>query len=310
MTLETISETHLDELEARLGVRFNDRNLLKQALTHESFVNEWGAENAAASMASYERLEFLGDSVLNFAVANELFDRSDDATEGELSMGRANIVCKDSLAKAADALNLGDYILRGRGEMVYSPNVRDSVLEDAFEAIIGAIHIDQGLNAALAFVFQHLGRQIEDVAKNGVEKDPKSAFQELVQGAGLKTPRYHTELSKVNEYGEQHYLASVMIGRRVVANGIGESKSKAQQRAAAKAKEVFSDGIPSEFAAMAAKRHVPRKTNDIASESFGLEGTRLVKSKNWRRFGSWISVALFRRGQPSPRRRLIYKRPN
>ena len=310
MALESISETDLDELEVKLGISFNDRNLLKQALTHESFLNEWGTEKTDASQDSYERLEFLGDSVLNFVIANALFERSDDASEGELSMGRAHIVCKDSLAKAADELDLGDYILLGKGEMLYSPSVRDSVLEDSFEAIIGAIHVDRGLEAALQFVFQHLGRQIEDVAKNGVEKDPKSAFQELVQGAGLRTPRYHTELSKVDQYGEQHYIAHAMIGGRVVAKGVGVSKSKAQKRAAAKAIEEFSAGIPREFAEMVTKRQMPRPTNGQASISFGRGSSSSRKSEGWRRLSSWLSLVVFRRGQQEPRRRLIYRRPD
>lgn len=308
MSLETFTETNLDELESKLGISFNNRNLLKQALTHESFVNEWGAENADSSMTSYERLEFLGDSVLNFVVANALFERSRGASEGELSIGRAHIVCKDSLAKAADRLELGDYILRGKGESIYSPNVRDSVLEDSFEAIIGAIHIDRGLDAALDFVFQHLGHQIEQVAKNGVEKDPKSAFQELVQGAGLRTPRYHTELSKVDEYGEQHFLARVMIEGRVVAQGVGVSKSKAQKRAAAKAKDMFADGIPSDFAKKPSKRKSTSRSNGRSTVSNGTGSSSSSSSASWRRLGSWLSLGVLRRGEPTPRRRLIYKR--
>ena len=311
MALETKSETQLDELEAKLGISFTDRNLLKQALTHESFVNEWGAENSDASMISYERLEFLGDAVLNFAIADALFESSDDASEGELSMGRAYIVCKDSLAKAAEELGLGDYILRGRGETVYSPNVRDSVLEDSFEAIIGAIHVDQGLDAACRFVFEQLGHQIEHVAKHGVEKDPKSAFQELVQGAGLKTPRYQTELANVGENGEQSYIARVTVGGRVVANGVGISKSKAQQRAAAKAKEMFSEGIPSEFVRMRAKRKSSRYVNGEATMSIGSGSSRSSRVDSWRRLGnlgSWFSLVVFRRRQETPGRRLIYRR--
>ena len=308
MAQESISETDLDELEVKLGISFNDRNLLKQALTHESFLNEWGTEKTDASQDSYERLEFLGDSVLNFVIANALFERSDDASEGELSMGRAHIVCKDSLAKAADELDLGDYILRGKGEMLYSPSVRDSVLEDSFEAIIGAIHVDRGLEAALQFVFQHLGQQIEDVAKNGVEKDPKSAFQELVQGAGLRTPRYHTELSKVDQYREQHYIAHAMIGGRVVAKGVGVSKSKAQKRAAAKAIEEFSAGIPREFAEMVTKRKSLRHTNVDSIVSTGSSSSRSTKVESLRRFGNWLSVVVFRRSQQTPGRRLIYRR--
>ena len=308
MTLETNSETELDELEVKLGVTFTNRNLLKQALTHESFINEWADEHVAAPMSSYERLEFLGDAVLNFAVANALFERSDDASEGELSMGRANIVCKDSLAQAAGNLDLGDYILRGKGETVYSPNVRESVLEDSFEAIIGAIHVDQGLDAALRFVFTHLGHQIEHVAKHGVEKDPKSAFQELVQGAGLKTPRYQTELTSINENGEHRYLARVTVGGREVANGVGMSKSKAQKRAAAKANELFSKGIPVAFAQMAPKSRQSSRTARSSADYVASKPSDRSRSEGWRRFGNWLGLHAFRKREETPSRRLIYRR--
>lgn len=308
MTLETNSETELDELEVKLGVTFANRNLLKQALTHESFVNERGDERLDLSVSSYERLEFLGDAVLNFAVANALFERSDDASEGELSMGRANIVCKDSLAQAAGELDLGDYILRGKGETVYSPHVRESVLEDSFEAIIGAIHVDQGLDAALRFVFKHLGHQIEHVAKHGVEKDPKSAFQELVQGAGLKTPRYQTELVSVDENGEHRYLARVTVGGREVANGVGVSKSKAQKRAAAKANERFSNGIPTPFAQASLKPQQRRQSTTSSADYVAPKPSPSSRSDGWRRFGNWLGLLTFRKREETPRRRLIYRR--
>ena len=305
MAPETQSETDLDELEARLGVTFINRNLLKQALTHESYVNEWSTEIDRKELRSYERLEFLGDAVLNFTVANALFEQSGSANEGELSMGRADIVCKDSLAKAADRLSLGEYILRGKGETALSPNIRDSVLEDSFEAIIGAIHIDRGFDAACQFIFDQLGHQIEHVAEHGVEKDPKSAFQELVQGAGLKTPRYQTQTAIVDSNGEPQYLARVMVGGRQVAAGVGLSKSKAQKNAAAKARVIFAEGIPDEFAKMVAQRarsgrgRLKSETADPSTKS---------RSQNWRRVGNLLSILGLRKGDESARRRLVYRR--
>ncbi len=305
MAPETQSETDLDELEARLGVTFINRNLLKQALTHESYVNEWSTEIDRKELRSYERLEFLGDAVLNFTVANALFEQSGSANEGELSMGRADIVCKDSLAKAADRLSLGEYILRGKGETAFSPNIRDSVLEDSFEAIIGAIHIDRGFDAACQFIFDQLGHQIEHVAEHGVEKDPKSAFQELVQGAGLKTPRYQTQTAIVDSNGEPQYLARVMVGGRQVAAGVGLSKSKAQKNAAAKARVIFAEGIPDEFAKMVAQRarsgrgRLKSETADPSTKS---------RSQNWRRVGNLLSILGLRKGDESARRRLVYRR--
>ena len=301
-------ESEIAELELRLGVSFNNRDLLRQALTHESFINEWGAENHEVQIESYERLEYLGDAVLNYAVANALFERSGAANEGELSIGRASIVCKDSLAGAAQNLDLGDHILRGKGEISYSPQVRDSVLEDSFEAIIGAIHEDQGFEAARRFVFDQLGDKIERVAKNGVAKDPKSAFQELVQGIGLKTPRYRTEMLPKAVSGEQHFRARVMIDGREVATGIGESKSKAQKNAAAKASELFSNGVPTRFANSTFRRRTTetgrngRLQNAASSNSFG------VAAGGVKRIASWVNIVVLRRGGSPPRRRLILKR--
>ncbi len=300
-------ESEIAELEVKLGVSFNNRDLLRQALTHESFINEWGEVDPEDGLASYERLEYLGDAVLNYAVANALFERSDAANEGELSIGRAYIVCKDSLAGAAQELNLGDHILRGKGEISYSPHVRDSVLEDSFEAIIGAIHEDQGFEAARTFVFDHLGNKIEEVAKNGVAKDPKSAFQELVQGMGLKTPRYRTEMLPRAESGEHHFRARVMVDGQEVATGFGVSKSKAQKKAAAKATELFSNGVPRRFANSTFQRSTSENDRNGRSQNARSSGVGLVNG-SVKRFVSWVSVVVLRRGGSTPGRRLILKR--
>ncbi len=305
---EITPESEIDELEVKLGVNFSNRNLLRQALTHESFVNEWGVDGSVEGVQSYERLEYLGDAVLNYTVANALFERSMTATEGEMSMGRANIVCRDSLAHAAQRLNLGDHVLRGKGETAYSPNVRDSVLEDSFEAIIGAVHEDQGYEAARRFVIRHLGKQIEQVAEHGVDKDPKSAFQELVQGVGLKTPRYLTDPSGTGSGGQQQYVASVSVGGRVVASGFGNSKSKAQKSAAENAQSIFADGIPAKFVRMATKH---RKAVSASSRnSISSTAVRAPRSTfvGFRRVGSWFGNVLQRKDNSSPSRQLIYKR--
>ncbi len=301
-------ESEITELELKLGVSFTNRELLRQALTHESFINEWGSDESEDGLSSYERLEYLGDAVLNYAVANALFERSSGANEGELSMGRAHIVCKDSLAEAAQDLDLGDHILRGKGEISYSPHVRDSVLEDSFEAIIGAIHEDQGYDAARRFVFDQLGDKIEDVAKNGVAKDPKSAFQELVQGVGLKTPRYHTEMLPRPVSGEQHFRARVMVDGREVATGIGESKSKAQKNAAAKATELFSNGVPRRFANSTIRRRTSETGTNGRSQNASSSSNGGLAVGGVKRIASWVSTVVLRKGDPPPGRRLILKR--
>jgi ribonuclease-3 len=301
-----ISDSEVEELQSKLGVRFSNRDLLLQALTHESFVNEWGAGRDVSELQSYERLEYLGDAVLNFTVANALFESSDDATEGEMSMGRAHVVCKDSLASAAERIDLGNYILRGKGEAIDSPNVRDSVLEDAFEAIIGALYVDQGNDAARKFVFHHLGEQIEHVVQHGVDKDPKSAFQELVQGVGLRTPRYRTQAAGFNADGQQQYRAQVLIGGREVASGFGTSKSKSQQNAAKKARKRFADGVPTEFMKLKTKRS---NSSDGLSEREVASVWRSA-TNTLRRTRTWLSLNVLRKSEETPGRHLIYKRPD
>lgn len=308
MAPEITPESKIDELEAKLGVNFSNRDLLRQALTHESFVNEWGVENSGDEMQSYERLEYLGDAVLNYTVANALFERSITATEGEMSIGRAHIVCRDSLANAAQRLNLGDHVLRGKGETAHSPNVRDSVLEDSFEAIIGALHEDQGYDAARRFIFQHLGKQIERVAEHGVDKDPKSAFQELVQAAGLRTPRYRTDIAGTDTDGLQQYIAKVSVGGHVVASGLGRSKSKAQMSAAANAQSIFADGISAKFVKTALN---PRKTLNVDTQTSISSSNARASAPMFdvfRRISNWLSNVVLRRGNSSPGRQLIYKR--
>ena len=307
MAPEITPESEIDELEIKLGVNFSNRDLLRQALTHESFVNEWVADDAGSGMQSYERLEYLGDAVLNYTVASALFDRSTTATEGEMSIGRAHIVCRDSLANAAQRLDLGDHVVRGKGETTCSPYVRESVLEDSFEAIIGAIHEDQGYEAASQFIFRHLGEQIERVAANGVDKDPKSAFQELVQGAGLPTPRYWTGPAGTWSDGQMQYNARVSVGGRDVASGFGNSKSKAQKSAAANALSVFANGIPKEFIKATQKR-LTAAASGSTSISYSSDRTSETSFDGFRRLANWLGNVVLRRGNSSPGRQLIYKR--
>ena len=304
MAYEIHPESEIVDIESRLGVRFNNRDLLRQALTHESFVNEWGAVNDDGELASYERLEYLGDAVLNYTVAVGLFERSDDADEGELSMGRANIVCKDSLAAVARNLDLSDHILLGNGELAFNSKVRDSVLEDSFEAIVGAIYVDQGYKTAEGFVYDQLGEKIDDVVKNGVPKDPKSAFQEMVQGAGLKTPHYETDLVGTSASGEQTYQARVYVGGHQFGTGLGTSKARAQKEAAAEARDQFASKVRGKYKTLAKNRPANRLRDDKVSQAPdpGISGS-------YRRVIGWFGSVISRKSESESGRRLVYKRP-
>jgi ribonuclease-3 len=207
----------------RLGYRFRDPALLDAALTHRS-----------ASRTNYERLEFLGDSVLNFVVALLAFRAFPEAPEGDLSRFRAALVSAPSLAAVAGRLDLGDQLRLGSGELKSGGFRRDSILADCLEAVIGAIYLDGGLDAAQDTVGRLLGAQLADLPSAETLKDPKTRLQETLQSRGLALPRYALE-EVGGEPHEQWFVASCEapdLGVR--ATGRGSSRRKAEQEAAQK----------------------------------------------------------------------------
>lgn len=180
--------TRLDSLERALGYQFNDRALLEQALTHKSA----GADNN-------ERLEFLGDAVLGMAVAAGLFERAPSLAENDMTVLRASLVRKDSLAEVARALDLGDHLVLGLGERRSGGFDRASILADAFEAVLGAVYIDAGYSEAFDLVSRLFSERIRSVDPDSV-KDAKTRLQELLQGRGLPLPDYEV----VDASGEDH----------------------------------------------------------------------------------------------------------
>lgn len=230
----------LREVQRRIGVKFADQSILSMALTHQSRANE--QSTCRGRLQSYERLEFLGDAVLNVSVARRLFDAMPDANEGTLTLGRSHVVCRDSLASVARDMGLGQWIAFGRGES--GADVRDSVLEDVYESVLGAVYVDQGVLAAEHFITQTLGDAIRDVVVNGVEKNPKSQFQEVVQGYGLPTPRYLTrQVSTEGEYPIS-FEAEAYVSDFHVARARSNGKTRAEMVAAQEGLLIFSKGIP------------------------------------------------------------------
>ncbi|HET7202704.1 MAG TPA: ribonuclease III [Steroidobacteraceae bacterium] len=215
----------------RLGYRFRDPALLEAALTHRS-----------ASRTNYERLEFLGDSVLNFVVALLAFRAFPDAPEGDLSRFRAALVSAPSLASVAGALDLGDQLRLGGGELKSGGFRRDSILADCLEAVIGAIYLDGGLDAAHETVSRLLGARLAELPAAETLKDPKTRLQEVLQSRGLALPRYALE-EVGGEPHEQWFVASceaAELGLR--ATGRGSSRRKAEQDAAQKLLETIARG--------------------------------------------------------------------
>jgi ribonuclease-3 len=232
-TENVIAELPLSDLESLLGYRFKNRSLLLQALTHRSFVNEHEGEN----LRNNEALEFLGDSVLGFLTSSRIFREYPDLTEGELSKTKAYLVSAANLVRLAERICLGDHILLSHGEEKTGGRTKRAIVVDAYEAIIGAIYLDGGVEAASDFV----GRQIEPILegldlKQLTYGDFKSALQEQLHNLGRPEPVYRV----VAEIGPDHrktFVVQVIIHGEVVAESTGATKKEAQQAAARMALE-------------------------------------------------------------------------
>jgi ribonuclease-3 len=216
------------EIEERLGYRFRDRSLLRRALTHDSHAYE----AQVGPRADYERLEFLGDSLLGFLVADWLSHADEAADEGTLSRRKQSVVSTGTLARAARSLGLGDALFVGRGEEASGGREKPSLLADAFEAVLGAIYVDGGLRPARSFVRRHLAEELRAASTaSDLAGDHKTRFQEEVQGRLRQTPTYRI----VSTSGPAHSLrfeAEALIGPEVVGLGSGASRKEAEQEAA------------------------------------------------------------------------------
>lgn len=220
----------IDELQDRLGLQFNSHALLLQALTHRSYLNE----NPEAALSDNERLEFLGDAVLDFVTAEYLYDHFPSLQEGDLTNLRAALVKSGTLAEFARQIDLGEYLRLGHGEAAGGGRHRRSLLCAAFEALVGAILLDQGLAAAHDFLLRFIGPLLGDITTKELDKDAKSELQELSQGQWQLTPSYRT----VSEQGPDHakeFTVEVLIGDEVFGRGVGQNKQMAAQRAARQA---------------------------------------------------------------------------
>ena len=222
----------LKQLEERLGLQFNDYSLLTRAITHRSYLNE----NLEQSLEDNERLEFLGDAVLDFIVGAYLYHRYPEMREGELTMLRAALVRTETLAEFARELALGDKLRLGYGEAESGGRDRLAILCGAFEAIIGAIFLDKGLVAAEILVHSLIDPALEAILAEATHRDAKSGFQIWAQGRYNITPRYKV----ISAEGPDHakiFTVAVMLEDVVWGEGSGHSKQHAAQEAAAAALE-------------------------------------------------------------------------
>ena len=220
----------LDKLAERLGVRFKNLALLEEACTHRSYLNE----HPSWPRPHNERLEFLGDAVLEVIVTEHLFNVFPNAPEGELTNLRAALVRAEMLASVARDLDVNDAMLFSRGEAKDMGRARDSILANAFEAVVGAIFLDQGLEAARDFIVRTVLPRLSNIIEERGVRDPKSRFQEHAQDELGITPHY----SVLEEWGPDHarrFRIGAYLGEALVGKGEGASKQEAQQNAAADA---------------------------------------------------------------------------
>ena len=222
----------LSSLEKTLGVSFNDRSLLEQALVHSSYVNE----NPEVPCGSNERLEFLGDAILGLLIAVKLYRDFPGLSEGEMTRFRAALVCRDSLFRVAREITLGDYLYLGKGEEASGGRCKAANLARALEAVIAAIYLDQGLAVTRDIVLKLFGRELEKLARSTLVIDHKSRLQELAQGRHQLTPTYHLIETTGPDHSRQ-FVVEVRIDNRVVGKGSGQSKKAAETEAARSALE-------------------------------------------------------------------------
>jgi len=218
------AEPDLRELMGIIGHDFADPSLLRLALVHRSYQSEH------AEPDSNERLEFLGDAVLGWVVADLAFHRLPDDPEGRLSDLRQAVVNTGALADRAREISLGDYVLLGQGESAGGGRDKDSILADSFEAVIGAVYLDGGDAAAAAFVRRMLAASVEDTIPVLDTVDAKTALQELCAAEGLPAPRYDTDGEGPDH--DRVFTAEVTVDGRVLGSGTGRTKKSAEQVAA------------------------------------------------------------------------------
>ncbi len=220
------------KFEEKAGIKFRNEKLLKQAFTHRSYINE----NRDTDLMHNERLEFLGDAVLELVVTDYLYVRMNGATEGEMTALRSALVNADTCARVATTLGVNDHLLLSKGEAKDTGRARLYILANTLEAVIGAIYLDQGYEGAKAFILKHITSLTDEVLSSGAWIDSKSLFQEEAQEREGFTPSYKT-VSESGPDHDKHFKVEVSVGSQVYGVGEGKSKQDAEQDAARQALE-------------------------------------------------------------------------
>ena len=227
----------MDSLETKLNYKFNNIKLLQNALTHTSYANE-----VRNGITSNERLEFLGDSVLSIIVSEHIFKTFPNMPEGDLTRLRASLVCEKALCSFSRELELGKYLRLGKGEEKCGGRERDSILADAFEAVLAAIYLDGGMEAAKKHALNFVLRELEHHSEDDANKDYKTTLQEIIQ----RNPEESVSYYLIGESGPDHdksFEVEVRLNSNVIGTGIGKSKKQAEQMAAKQALKLMGETI-------------------------------------------------------------------
>ncbi len=228
----------LEDFESTLGFTFHDKSLLTRALTHRSYLNE----NPDLPYLDNERLEFLGDAILDFVAAEYLYQRFPEMSEGDLTSLRAALVKGESLARFSTDLGIAPYLLMSRGEDAAGGRTRPPLLAGAFEALIGALYLDQGFDAAREIVLRFVTPAAEQVHHQRLDRDAKSMLQELSQGRLQVTPQYRLVETRGPDHAKE-FTIEVVLKDKVYGHGVGRNKQTAEQEAARVALETLRDEI-------------------------------------------------------------------
>jgi len=220
-------------LEKKLNIKFKNKDFLIQAFVHRSYLNE----NPDFYLPHNERLEFLGDAVLELVVTEYLYQNYPKKSEGELTNWRAALVNSKELAKVSKNLEFNDFLLLSKGEAKETGKARQYILANTFEAFIGAVYLDQGYQACKNFIEEYLIKELPEIIEKGLYKDAKSRFQEEAQERLRITPTYKI----LEEWGPdhaKHFISGVFLGKQLIAKGEGSSKQESEEEAAKNALEV------------------------------------------------------------------------
>src|SRR3989344_8809677 len=216
-----------EALEKKIGIEFKNKDVLTEALTHRSYLNEY----ANGELPLNERLEYLGDAVLELVITHELFKKFPDQAEGQLTVLRAALVNAQMLSRIAEDIELGDFLRMSRGERKDTGKAREVILANAIEAVIGAIYIDQGIDAAKKFILKFIWTHLDEILETKSYRDSKSELQEIIQEQLRVTPTYKV----MDETGPAHkktFKVGVYFGDKFVADGVGASQQEAEVEAA------------------------------------------------------------------------------